>query len=832
MQSTCLRTAGWWSPGRRAARKFGSGARTTGGSCRGGARSVRNLRFTADGQHYLTREKDTVRVWDTATHTEVIPRLSHPNLDWADFSPDGRRVLTSGEGYTLIWEAATGQRLGPRLPQPVLQPAPLSPDGRRILTRAGVELVQVWSATTGAALTSVLRHSGPVAGAFFTRDGARVTSVGVDGSMRLWDGLTDRDATTPLPPSTEDAREAAFSPDGLWVATPGPGKHARVWDARTRRPVSPLLVHSARVVSVLFHADGRKLITGGLDGMVRHWDTRTWRPAGKPFSHGGHPPRLARTSDGNYLLVAAGAQVWLHQGGSCTALPVRLDHGAPILHLAVSPTGRLAATTGRNGLVRLWSLPEGRLAGPPLRLGSPVQHAAFSLDGKRVATGCADGTACVWEVGTGRRLFAPIRQRSELLERAPEGSAGPTGVLHVEFNREGTRLATAGPDLVARVWDATTGRPVTPPIRHERPVHQVRFLGADGALLTLAEDRSRLWDAATGQALTEPLTLQKQANVSPDGQRVVTFGSDEPRLWEVPHYAGDSNNLRRLAEFLAGRRVEAPLVASPLHPAELRRGAKEFHRQPAPGSPRPSSFAVLAEIAERERDWEAATFHLGEWLRREPDDYRLYERRGHAHAERAAWKAAVEDFNAAIGAGAGERLLWYHRALALLARGDLAGYRQNCEEMFQRFGGFRPAARRDNSLTLWTCMLAPGALDDPGVLVELADRWVKVEPTHDSHLQNLGAALYRAGRYGAAGQRIRAGISRRRRTEVPDACFLAMIHARLGHGRLAGQWLALAHRLDAEARASLTAARLPIPWGDEVEARVLRQEAEALVKTL
>jgi hypothetical protein len=86
----------------------------------------------------------------------------------------------------------------------------------------------------------------------------------------------------------------------------------------------------------------------------------------------------------------------------------------------------------------------------------------------------------------------------------------------------------------------------------------------------------------------------------------------------------------------------------------------------------------------------------------------------------------------------------------------------------------------------------------------------------------LGAALYRAGRPAEAIGRLEEEIRARGDQSGPrDWAFLALAHHRLGHRAEARRWL---DRLR-EHRPSEDPARF---W-DELEARLLRSEAEAVI---
>jgi WD40 repeat protein len=70
-----------------------------------------------------------------------------------------------------------------------------------------------------------------------------------------------------------------------------------------------------------------------------------------------------------------------------------------------------------------------------------------------VVTASRDKTARVWDATTGMPVTASLAHQSD--------------VTAVAFSPDGTRVVTASRDNTARVWDATTGRLVTAPLEHE-----------------------------------------------------------------------------------------------------------------------------------------------------------------------------------------------------------------------------------------------------------------------------------------------------------------------------------------------------------------------------
>jgi WD40 repeat protein len=111
-----------------------------------------------------------------------------------------------------------------------------------------------------------------------------------------------------------------------------------------------------------------------------------------------------------------------------------------VFSVTFSPhVGRVLASGGADGTLRLWNVATRQEIGQPLSgHTSLVRSVAFSPDGRLVASGSSDQTVRLWDVATASQLGAALT-----------GSHG--GVETVAFSPDGT-LATSGVDGTVRFW--------------------------------------------------------------------------------------------------------------------------------------------------------------------------------------------------------------------------------------------------------------------------------------------------------------------------------------------------------------------------------------------
>jgi WD40 repeat protein len=279
------------------------------------------------------------------------------------FTPDNQLLAIPGRGISQhplsvsFYNVQNGMKVR-ELAGPDTACITFSSDGR-LLAGGGMDgIVRIWSMPEGQLIAELERHTSAVSSIAFSSNGQLLLSSGMKSDVHLWDVSTRTLLRTYHTPADSIITHVALSPDGRFVTAGGIGG-MWLWNAQDGR-----LLREVPSSVVAFSADSQLMITGDEllrvdDGSVvqdyRHSKQYGQRfdiaisPDGQLFSSAVRP-----IGSGVGLLWKEQVPIYLHRISDGTRMQSLRGHRDGVIGLAFSPDGRLVATAGNDGMVRIW----------------------------------------------------------------------------------------------------------------------------------------------------------------------------------------------------------------------------------------------------------------------------------------------------------------------------------------------------------------------------------------------------------------------------------------------------------------------------------------------
>lgn len=481
----------------------------------------------------------SARLWDARTGRQLAEIRHSASVQWVAFSPAEDLLVTASWDETGVAYDVAARKVRFEIHHDeALSEVLFSNDGKYLASTDQYGGVRLWESASGRRLPFESPSGDlvvqPIA---FNPFGTELAALKTPLAVGLWDTRTGRPLKIDMSMQSE-INDLHFHPTRPWLAAGGDDGSVTVWDTRNGKVVQRLKLTS-RISQLRFSQTGDRLGAGCDDGTACLWNTDSWEP--HTFPHARPVRSLNFSPDGNFLAVGLGEkkQLWSlsePNGGvrvwdthAFKAVTDTLAHDGPVNQVVFHP-GRplLAAASGAGlrvsslypGATRVWSLLL------PEKGSWPVLKPPAAYQGK-----LKDDRVVISDLGV-------VRHGSKIL------------INSFAFSQDNRLLATGAEDFTARLWSLPACTPRSRPMPHEGPVRAVAFNSDGKWLATAASSDSgttvRIWDASDGSAISPPLFCAEavtKLSFTPDDTRLV--GNDGACVWTVqPPARQTDGNLR------------------------------------------------------------------------------------------------------------------------------------------------------------------------------------------------------------------------------------------------------------------------------------------------
>ncbi|MCA9262476.1 MAG: protein kinase [Planctomycetales bacterium] len=494
---------------------------------------VRQVVFSSDGEWiasisgFLARDthergSDNVKIWNATTgELAHSPGPGLLALDAAHTKP--LFAWQTPENHLQAFDMANQEIVWSLDVPAVVHDIAFSPDDAFLAAACQDHVIRVWDLSNGTMTATLAGHDQPVRRVAFDPSGELIVSCGRDDHAKVWGWKQDACLFTLHSPEGR-FDDAEFHPDGETVATTSSrARSIGLWRSRDGAPVTHLRSDDG-ALAMAFASDGSTLAVANSDSTVCFRDLKA---ESSPQTLGRHDffVNVVGFSPDGQLIASGGNDAAVNVFDLATQQTVFSfrQHREPVKNLQFTSSGEAIVSVGLDGQLIVWQPRTGRVIWKREGLGK-LRGLAVAPNGRLLAIG--DGTGHVTLIDG---------ETHEIIRRFP---AHREAIWSLDFNADGTKLASGGEDRMVHVWNIPSGDLLHALSGHNAIVRSVVFSPDDARIFSASQDDRlvQVWDADEGRLLHSLTHSQPVFGlaISPDGRRLVVAASGGLlKLWDA-----------------------------------------------------------------------------------------------------------------------------------------------------------------------------------------------------------------------------------------------------------------------------------------------------------
>ena len=454
------------------------------------------LAFDSGGRLTVATEGGEIFLVSSAGGTDPLREAKAGNVRCLAWRNQGEALLAAGDenGSIVILKNDSEFRDLANVPGGVLD-LEWSPDGQSLAAACGDGTVRIWafSGEPDAEPQLLSAHKDAVLSVAWSADGSRIASGGSDGTICIWRPSATLGPVTSYPKGVP-LHSLSVSEDGTRIAAGSEHGDIFTWESGSKTN-SAIWNTGSRVLSLAWRAE--RLASGNESGEINIWHhskrdpVRSVKPGESAAGEDQTIWRVRWSQDGKKLASSSHTgvvQVWEPDSDAAPRLIGKMADYA--LGLAWSPDDAMLAAGSTRGEIWLWKLAGS--AEPVLKIsgeagrghGDSVSSLAFLPGGKVLASCGRDGTLRLWDARSGAALA-----------RTPPVGGPLDDLAHAE---DGSKISAVGTDGYLRVWESDGLVPSLEVLLHQGPVAAVAWNG--GRIFSASDDGNvRIFDLDESQ---------------------------------------------------------------------------------------------------------------------------------------------------------------------------------------------------------------------------------------------------------------------------------------------------------------------------------------------